>query len=660
MNYTKTENNDLSRNPEQSLELKNWGYVICVEKKGKQYRYTLKKDERKQWQFMHKDSPGIQNPTGQVIRGILKKVSGNVKIQVDGVEASVSNEDISDEIIKTLDWLDELLVAYEDNKEEFQKELMNEEYDKKLEELSEKTDKFLEFLDENDSGLLDFVWYSTEWLLGGESKNVMKGFLCHISTYLKIKPIGFFPLGKAGEGKSAIYDSALELIPDEGIYNGRVTEKALYRKSGDLGSQYLDGKILTLGDLGGKQDIEKWSETIDRYKELMTDGKAEFEVVGEGLDDKTGERRIISFVLEGFPSLTLTSVNTESFDDQLMSRAIDCSPEATNEEVRKFFYFNKGNIAKKREYIINTQIAMLHDYIHYIKEFYSGIKVINPYWTCLESWFKKSEYYKRALSLYPSLVEAVTILNYPFRQSIEAGDDLYLVATKEDNKLIADLFNPSQGISEPAVRVFNLIFKKYKPFDPDELKDYQAGDLRIRQCNSIFSVGEIRYKLNNIKALKGLPYGDIMASLVSHGLIEAVDKEKRSNKNIYALSHHEELKSSEIVFDEDKILKYIHDVEWVYRVSAPRLEKLVNQENGVRASELSKFKLTLPPWKSSSHFQVTTSQVKSRNTSGESHQVTMSHIKSQDQSQSHDKSQKEVNNHDKLIEEATKNGSEFE
>lgn len=590
-------NNKPSRDPKQKIDV--FDFTVTCERKGKQYHYTLEKDEKKIYQDMHKDAPGIIGSGSKIVRGIIKKMSGEVKIQSGDIEADIADDKLIDFLMNCLQWLDDLLIAYEENKEEFEAELQEEEEHKKLEELSLKAEKFMEFLEEQHITINDFLWYSSEWISGGESQNTITGFLCHISTYFKIKPIWFMALGKAGEGKSVIEEASIELMPHDAVMNGRVSEKTLYRKSSELGNCYLDGRILAMGDMGGKKDIEKWADTIDRYKELTTDGKAEFEVVGEGIDENTGERKLLAFILEGHPSVLLTSVNSESFDDQIMSRGINVSPVATNEDVRRFFYYNKGKIAEKRKNIMENEIGLLRNYIEYIRSFYEGIQIINPYWTCLENWFRKSEYYKRALGLYPSLVEAVTLLNYHYRETIEIDGELFLVATREDNKLIADLFNPSQGISEPAVRVFNLILKWYDDFDPEELKEYQEdNDVRIRDCKSIFSAGEIRHRSTRIRSLKGLPYGDIMSTLVNHGLIEAVDKEKRSNKNIYILSHNEPLEQSKIDFDMDKIIEYVNDLEWIHGTPATHILKLVNQEKLVKASDMSDCDLKLPPWKS--------------------------------------------------------------
>lgn len=570
--------------------------MICVEKQGKNYQYTLEQDDRKIFQFIHKDSPGLQNPTSHVVRGLLKKMSGNVKIHSEDMEAEVNDETIKDKIMQSLTWLDETLIAYEEHKEEFKAELQAEEKEQQLDKLSEESDKFLTFLDKNNATIYDFLFYVTNWMAGGESKNISIGVLCHLSTCLKLRPIWFMPLGPAGEGKSVIEDGAANIMPESVIKNGRVSERGVHRKSLKLGSNYPDGCIFRMGDMGGPKDIEKWGDTLDRYKELTTEGKCEIEVVSEGVDEETGERDVISFVVEGFPSVSLTSVNTESFDDQIKSRSITVSPEASDEEVKKFFKFNKGKIAERRDYILEHELGMFKSYVEYIRTFYHDVEVINPYWECLEGWFKSSRYYKRALGIYPGLVDAVTILNLDFRKKIVKGDKTYLLSSKQDNEIIANLFNPNQGLSEPAIRLFNLLLKWYSQFNPDELNEYQTGGLRLRNCKTIFSVGEIRYKTSKIKALSGLKQGELLATLTTHGLIEPVDKMKRGNNNIYALNHHETLQHTKIDFNETKIKKYVNELEEIYDVSLTPLLKTNDQKNVENDSVTLKCNLELPPW----------------------------------------------------------------
>lgn len=586
----------ISKSPQQTVPLFN--YNINCEKRGKYYHYSLTLKEEIKYKAKHRDSPAFLNQSTDILRNFKHKLSGNLTIEQNGITANIDDELIETQLQKCMDELDDLLVEYELHKDDFKAELLENEKEEKLRLLSEQSDKFRNYLDENNASLIDFLWYVSNWLSGGESQNTLTGFVCHISTYFKIKPVWFFALGKAGEGKSVIEEASIELIPDNAVMNGRASDKVVYRKTQELGNDYIDGKILLMKDLGEDGDTDKWKDTLGRYKELTTEGKTEFEVVGEGINEETGEKNLLHFTVTGKPSVLLTTVHSESFNDQIMSRGHNVSPVASNDEVRKFHYYNKGRVSQTREKIIENEIGLFKDYVEYICSFYEGMKVINPYWTCLEKWFHGSEYYKRALTLYPSLVEAVTLLHYHDRDTIKTQSGDYLISSKEDNKFVADLFNPSQGISEPAIRLFNMLLKWFDELDENELEDYREGK-RLRACKTIFSVGEVRYKCSRIQSLKGLDYGAIMSSLVSHGLIEAVDKVKRSKMNIYILSHFESLEQSSINFDEKIIEKYIKDLEWLYGLSPVHLRKVIENENTENLTEDNYARNTdfkLPPW----------------------------------------------------------------
>ena len=127
--------------------------------------------------------------------------------------------------------LDAMFDAYVENKA--RKDLEDKEAREIEDEqqLGVRFDEFGDFLIENNLTINQFLFYAAEWLAGGETHNILKGTFCHLSTYFKIKPIWFLPLGKAGEGKSVIDEAAKMMLPDDVFENGRVTESALHRKS---------------------------------------------------------------------------------------------------------------------------------------------------------------------------------------------------------------------------------------------------------------------------------------------------------------------------------------------------------------------------------------------------------------------------------------------
>jgi hypothetical protein len=274
--------------------------------------------------------------------------------------------------------------------------------------------------------------------------------------------------------------------------------------------------------------------------------------------------------------------------------------------------YNHGTVERYRQWIIDNHLALFHDYVRYLKLYViDEFEVINPYWECLEEWFKETEFYKRNLSLYPALVETVTLLNADYRKKITAKNgQQYLVSTMEDNKLIGDLFNPSQGLTNNAIRIFNLLVRKYGNYKPNTLEEtfteedaisdweeYSAGAKSLKNCDTLFTVANVRRaasKDNN--KYKGLPYGDIIQSLVNVGFVQVMGKVKRGNHNVYALDHWEPVEDMTIVFDEECISKYVDEMSGVFGVTRHALWEIVEGEK-IENDELdSNAKVRLPPW----------------------------------------------------------------
>ena len=587
-------------------------YSIGVEKTGKNYNYTLYKESEIMERWNGNKSPIQLNKNTVFVNDCCKKI-GDVKIEFDGTTFTYDKDQVRDKIMSTLVSIDALFSAYAENKAENDLQEKKERDNERRAYLEQRFDEFGDFLITHNLTLNQFLFYAAEWLAGGETYNILKGVFCHLSTYFGIKPIWFLPLGKAGEGKSVIDESAVEMLPDDVFENGRITESALHRKSIREGSDYIDGKVMRMRDMGGDRDFEKWSYTIDRYKELTTEGETEFEMTGEGIDEDTGERKVISFKLKGYCSCCITSVNSEGLDGQILSRGIDVAPTATNEQVKMFSKYNHGSIASYRDWVISEQLSLFHDYVCYVKNYLIDEydEVINPYWDCLARWFNETEFYKRNLSLYPALVETVTLLNADYRKKLYTDDDkTYLVSTMEDNKLIGDLFNPSQGLTSNAIMVFNLLVRRhgrYKDgsvegfFTEDdanaEWDNYQNGESNLKDCRSLFTVANVKREASkDNNKYKGLPYGDIVQSLVNNGFVQIMGKANRGNKNIYALDHWEPIEDKTIKFDDECIQQYVGEMAPVYGVTGHALWEIIDGENSENDDLGVNPKIKLPPW----------------------------------------------------------------
>jgi len=176
--------------------------------------------------------------------------------------------------------------------------------------------------------------------------------------------------------------------------------------------------------------------------------------------------------------------------------------------------------------------------------------------------------------------------------------------------VIGDLFNPSQGLTNNAIRIFNLLVRKYGNYKPNTLEeafteddaisdweDYQSGNKSLKNCGALFTVANVRRaasKDNN--KYKGLPYGEIIQSLVNTGFVQVMGKVKRGNHNVYALDHWEPVEDMTIVFDDDCISKYVSEMCVVYGVMPHALWEIINGENIENGGMSLKPDIKLPPW----------------------------------------------------------------
>lgn len=488
------------------------------------------------------------------------------------------------------DWVDG---AKEREEEE---ELLRQEEEQKR--LLKESLEFKQFLGEHNLSFFEYLTYLSRWFSGAEYENVIIGFLCNFGTFSGVKPLWFMVVGKAGEGKSFIEGGTLKLTPPKFLENGLKTEKATVRKGRIQGTDYLDRKIMTMGDLGGPKDFEEHKLVMHKYKKMTTEGHDEFEAVSDNADPETKEREIIFMELEGYPSVMFTTVDSENIDPQFASRGIMVSPRASDYDAAVYRMYNqRGSIWEaKTDEICNTTLKLFHSYVESLD--YEEVGVINPYYLCLVKWFEDDEYFKRGLGKYPELVHLITYLNSDEREMIQVENRRYYVATRDDNVILTRLIRPDNSLSQVAVEVFNQLLKYYNEFDYDEYVEYENKDRRLDKCDSFFSVGSARKKLRNNHKFRGLPYADILYNLDQAGLIVKVGKELRGNTNLYCLDRKAPVEDSEIHFDKKLIQEYIknHLVMTYGGGLTPHLLQMMDHEKQVKGIPDSFSNLEIPPW----------------------------------------------------------------
>jgi hypothetical protein len=511
-------------------------------------------------------------------------------------------KDVKEDVIKLnfAEAIDEILLQHDEyieNIDEIRETEKEQEREIEAEELEEIASDFRTFLEDNEITLFGYLEYLSRWFSGGEARNTLIGFLCHFGTFSGTKPLWFMALGKAGEGKSFIEEASLKLVPTKFIENGLKTPAALTRKGQTHGLDYLDRKILTMGDLGDPKDYEDYRKLMHKYKKMTTEGCDEFEAVGDVVDEVTGVRPTVLMELYGYLSVCFTSVNSENVDDQFLSRGITVTPEATDEQVDKFVeYTQSGSLweEKTRDMVLN-ELPMLHGFLQNLTN-NQAFGVINPYYYCLKDWFKDDEYFKRALKKYPELVKIVTYLNSDEREIVSYEDKAFYVATKEDNMVIAQLMHPNSNLSGVAIEVFNQLVKYYNEYNHDEHDLYKSEVIELEDCKTIFGINSAKRKLRNNRRFRGLQYGEIINNLAEAGLIVPIGKIGKSNYNVYTLNQTTPYEKKEIDFDEKLINKYVENIECIYGPPVSEIRKIISNEKSTNYSQNPYGKLKPAPW----------------------------------------------------------------
>ena len=480
-----------------------------------------------------------------------------------------------------------------------------EEEKAEIKENQIKATQFKNLLRDHDMKLFEYIYNRAEWFAGAEQKNVLTGVLCHIST-MNGYPIWFLPLGRAGEGKSFIEEASLLFVPKSHIVNGLKTKAVLFRLSTQLGSNYLDRKILTMKDLGEKEDYLENRAVMKTYKKLTTEGYDDYEITGDGIDPRTGERTLLTLHLTGKPSVCFTSVQSEGIDDQFLSRGVTVTPTATDEEAIEFMTYMEEGMSSRKEHdrIIKDEMPLFHGFIKDMLHEHKDDKVLNPYYECLVKWIKLSEFVKRDMGKYTNLVKVVTLLHANEREFIEIDGRKIYLSTEEDNQIVGEIFNPSTGLSGDAIAVFNRLVEIYDPYNSDELNEYTSYDqdrrTNLENYDTIFSINTAKNRLKNTHKFRGLPMGEIFSSL-SKIYLDAVGKVQGSkNNNVYAIGkkYHHEICNEVMNFDEKIVMKYLDKALPFYDPdrSTHTSEILKKIENEVKASEYVLSKMERPPW----------------------------------------------------------------
>ena len=446
--------------------------------------------------------------------------------------------------------------------------------------------EFKQYLKEHNATIMDFLEFISWWLLSGESKNIQTVFFAHFSTLTGLRPVWTMFLGGPGEGKSAIEQAGFSLIPKSLKYNGRKSWAAILNLVRDRGSDFLDKKVIGLGDLGGKNSYMKWEEILDVYKELSSEGIYDYSKMEDSVDRETRQKEIIDIILNGHPSVSFSSVHSDGLTGQYLSRGVTITPIGSDDDVLYYRrYTRPATFAKDfRDELTGHIMDLFHSYIENLLLNLETVEVINPYYLCLQDWFKTAANNKRSSEMFPLLVDSVTLFNYESRQSIKSPNGkTYYIATKEDNERIANLFDITPGLTSEVVAFYNKLVKIIGEYNYEEFEEYERDVKDIKQCKTIFTIGTLKNRrLKRASSDEKDQFADFCHILHDNGKLVSIKKNSKGH-HIYCLeSPVEPLGTASIDFTPSKIKEYLDEdmvsSEWGMKLPKDKIRGSMKKE----------------------------------------------------------------------------------
>ena len=412
-------------NLKEGVPLDNGTYVI-VSPEGSQYHYVFFEGGKMVYETRNpaplRLSP--QSLTGRKIRSCFPE-----EVQQNTDKSYQRFEEVKQVLHEYIKILEE-----EEHQRKLQTKLQEEAKEKK--EWGDALAKYEKIED-------PLIWLRSmiDWVSAGESNNIMIAFLTYCSQIILQHPVSLIMLGEGSSGKNHVLEIAKMLCPDDYFLNmKRPTLASVFRK-GEEDPYYFDGKIISLGDLGGDNDHEELAEVKDIFKELQTDGEL-CRPISRRVD---GEWIIVDLELKGRPCLNYSTVPNHNFDSQEKSRAILLTPRTDNQES----YFE---LMSSIEFVGSYNSNKYHEIYDYLSEFmplvikglvekFKGVEVINPYVENIQKFVQKSDYFKRDFPKYNSMIKIISVLNYSNKEIHTINGKKIIFVSKEDLLLFFSLFN---------------------------------------------------------------------------------------------------------------------------------------------------------------------------------------------------------------------------
>lgn len=329
---------------------------------------------------------------------------------------------------------------------------------------------------------LIYIASIADWLTAGERINTVYCFCAYCSQVLLHNPISVIGIGDASSGKTYVEETALSLIPEKYIVNetGGASPAAFFNRAKE-DPFFYDGKIVTYGDMGGRNDRENAADTMAFMKELQSEGYLKKPV---SIRDENNNWVTEELELKGRCSLTYTTVPT-LIDSQELSRSIVFSPRINNRDVfnkrSKFLSFGIGKTHERYEKIME-EVKLIPYMVECLREEIKDYTVLNPYLDVVLKFLQSSKYYKRDKDKYFGLMNAITVINFYQNPKYEFKDGTkILITSKDDVMLFVTLLKPylisiALNVSPKAGEVYNHIVENMDKWKySEENEKFLAG-----------------------------------------------------------------------------------------------------------------------------------------------------------------------------------------
>lgn len=511
----------------------------------RKFRYEAKVGDEVQIISHENNSPTQTSNQSQAHKFIKATLNGNViPNQLDSNLIRIKNELESNiEVDKSIS-------------EEKQLQLQSEK------EIEEKYDNlyvnFNYFLKEYEMTPLELIVATSHCLGVGKPREIIRAFFGYFQTYCGEKGTNVIAIGSPASGKSFTLETALSMIPSEGVIKGAKTVAYFFRK---YNHQDLTGKIFFIGDLGGSEDDQETIKFRDKLKQLTTDGYAE-----RGVVDKESMEEEDQWV-EGYPSLSYTTAREEMVNEQEKTRSVILTPTPLDTGklmVYKYLMENHGAFHDKIEKVESIRDSIKGLVYKFSPDDYDWF---NPYMFCIEEHLKDHDDFPRKIDEFNAILKLVTILNNPqklkhhmyYDEEYEETDTNVFISSKRDNINALNIFD-SANLLPDETRFANGIISEYEVIETATVPtddDSSMWEDRVRdeieyaiddESGFIILNGDLRKNCFTLKSLraehrdkrwyrKSRNYiAERIERLVEENIIVVVGKEKGTRHNVYTLN----------------------------------------------------------------------------------------------------------------------------